>query len=158
MKHKHCELIKAWADGAEIQYYDTYTNNGTWRDVAGRDLNWHRELVYRIKPKNEFLKYKVALFRYHSGEYSGEFFVDAYEPKNYEEMERAYAFVMWLGEEQTVNIERLELYTTPPKREPLDDREISHGFRISKKAIHAESFWMGVRFAEKAHGIGVADE
>ncbi len=43
----------------------------------------------------------------------------------------------------------------PDEREPLDDREISHGFRISKKAIHAESFWMGVRFAEKAHGIGV---
>ena len=47
-----------------------------------------------------------------------------------------------------------KLYTHPPKREPLDDREISHGFRISKKAIHAESFWIGVKFAEKAHGIG----
>ena len=46
------------------------------------------------------------------------------------------------------------LYTAPPKREPLDDREISHNFRISKKAIHAESFWIGVKFAEKAHGIG----
>ena len=47
---------------------------------------------------------------------------------------------------------------TPPKREPLDDRQISHGFRISKKAIHAESFWIGVKFAEKAHGIGADDE
>ena len=44
--------------------------------------------------------------------------------------------------------------SAPPKRELLDDREISHGFRISKKAIHAESFWIGVKYAEKAHGIG----
>ena len=111
MKHKHCELIKAWADGAEIQVFqvgDTFTDDNWWRDVAGRDLTWHPEEVYRVKPKKEFLKYKVALFRYHSGEYSGEFFVDVYEPKNYEEMERAYAFVMWLGEEQTVNIGRLQ--------------------------------------------------
>ena len=49
----------------------------------------------------------------------------------------------------------MPLYTHPPKQYPLDDREISHGFRISKKAIHAESFWVGVKFAEKAHGIGV---
>ena len=45
---------------------------------------------------------------------------------------------------------------TPLKQEPLDDREISHGFRISKKAIHAESFWIGVKFAEKEHGVGVS--
>ena len=56
MKHKHSELIKAWADGAEIQYYDEEPYNGiwrdgTWRDVAGRDLNWHPEVTYRIKPK-----------------------------------------------------------------------------------------------------------
>ena len=56
MKHKHSELIKAWADGAEIQYYDEDPYNGiwrdgTWRDVAGRDLQWHPEVTYRIKPK-----------------------------------------------------------------------------------------------------------
>ena len=100
MKHKHCDLIKAWAEGAEIQYYDTYTYGGIWRDVANRDLNWHPETEYRIKHKKEFLKYKVALFRYDSGE----FLVDVYEPENYEEMEITNGFVMWLGEEQTVNV------------------------------------------------------
>ena len=45
------------------------------------------------------------------------------------------------------------LYTHPPKQYLLDDRKISHGFRISKKAIHAESFWVGVKFAEREHGI-----
>ena len=51
MKHKHSELIKAWADGAEIQYYDTIFHSGTWRDICGRDLNWYPEVKYRIKPK-----------------------------------------------------------------------------------------------------------
>ena len=51
MKHKHSELIKAWADGAEIQYYYEDPYNCIWRDVAGRDLNWHPEVTYRIKPK-----------------------------------------------------------------------------------------------------------
>lgn len=51
------------------------------------------------------------------------------------------------------------LYTsTPPKRDLLDDRDILHGFRISKEAIHAESFWISVKFAEKSNGIGVDDE
>ena len=104
MKHKHCDLIKAWAEGEEIQYYGIPAH----RWITIENPSWAEDEKYRVKPKKEFLKYKVALFRYHSGEYSGEFFVDVYEPKNYEEMERAYAFEMWLGEEQTVNIGRLQ--------------------------------------------------
>jgi hypothetical protein len=50
------------------------------------------------------------------------------------------------------------LYTSPQKREPLTDSEISHGFRVDKDATNAESYWAGVKLAEKAHGIGVDDE
>lgn len=100
MKHKHYDLIVAWANGEPVQHYSEKDNK--WIDNTRP--TWSLECEWRIKPKEEFLKYKVALFRYHSGEYSGEFFVDVYEPKNYEEMERAHAFVMWLGEEQTVNV------------------------------------------------------
>jgi hypothetical protein len=46
------------------------------------------------------------------------------------------------------------LYTSPQKREPMTDREISHGFRADKDATNAESYWAGVKLAEKAHGIG----
>lgn len=44
--HKHAELIKAWADGAQIQ---VYTN--TWND----DLHplWRPNLEYRIKPEEK---------------------------------------------------------------------------------------------------------
>ena len=41
--HKHAEIIKAWADGAEIQYNDGYG----WRDI--KDPLWTSE-EYRIKP------------------------------------------------------------------------------------------------------------
>lgn len=50
--HKHAELIKAWADGAEIQYQDY---RGCWRDTD--DPNWNKEIQYRIKPKEPVVRY-----------------------------------------------------------------------------------------------------
>lgn len=44
MKHKHAELIKAWADGAEIQYKLC----GKWNDTLKPE--WFEEYEYRIKP------------------------------------------------------------------------------------------------------------
>ncbi len=43
--HPHSELIKAWADGAEIQikFYDG------WRDC--RPIDWNPNSEYRIKPE-----------------------------------------------------------------------------------------------------------
>jgi hypothetical protein len=45
MKHKHAELIKAWADGASIQWL----NNGDWHNVVRPE--WHTSTEYRIKPE-----------------------------------------------------------------------------------------------------------
>jgi len=103
MKHKHCDLIKAWADGADIQYYDTYTYNGIWRDVASRDLTWHPETEYRIKPKNEFLKFRNALLKFRDESV----LIHVYYPRDYERIEEADYFINWIGEEQTVNIGQL---------------------------------------------------
>ena len=47
MKHKHAELIHAWADGAEIQMKDKY---GDWFDTCG-NLTWYEEREFRIKPE-----------------------------------------------------------------------------------------------------------
>ena len=48
MKHKHAELIKAWADGAKIQIL--YTDDPQyWEDRE--HPTWHPESVYRIKPE-----------------------------------------------------------------------------------------------------------
>ncbi len=49
--HKHAELIKAWADGAEIEVSSNLTN---WTSVY--HPNWHLENArYRIKPQKKSL-------------------------------------------------------------------------------------------------------
>jgi hypothetical protein len=48
----------------------------------------------------------------------------------------------------------IPLYTSPPKREPLSDGEIT---KNTPKLIHIGerlAFYAGVKFAEKIHGIG----
>jgi len=45
--HKHAELIKAWADGAEIEVYGTY--NKQW--IHSIRPAWCEEYEYRIKPE-----------------------------------------------------------------------------------------------------------
>jgi len=47
--HKHAELIKQWADGAEIQLLDS---NGMWMDYReGDSPAWNPAWEYRIKPQ-----------------------------------------------------------------------------------------------------------
>ena len=48
-KHKHAELIKAWADGAEIQFR-AVPGHGEWVDEP-RHLIWEEYAEYRIKPE-----------------------------------------------------------------------------------------------------------
>ena len=52
----------------------------------------------------------------------------------------------------------IPLYTAPPKREPLSDKEIT---KNTPKLIHIGerlAFHAGVRFSERHHGIGVNDD
>ena len=46
MKHKHADLIKQWADGAEIEV--KHPVNGSWFDAT--PLSWDVDYEYRIKP------------------------------------------------------------------------------------------------------------
>lgn len=58
--HKHAELIKAWADGAVIQYYDSFGEE--WRDSKGNRPEWLDNLLYRIKPEpSDLEKYGVEV-------------------------------------------------------------------------------------------------
>ena len=43
--HRHAQLIKAWADGAQIEYWDF---KGDWVEVS--NPCWEMEM-YRIKPE-----------------------------------------------------------------------------------------------------------
>lgn len=44
--HKHAELIKAWADGAQIERKDDF---GNWEII--KNPAWHESFDYRIKPE-----------------------------------------------------------------------------------------------------------
>jgi hypothetical protein len=52
MKHKHAELIKAWADGAEIEVLTPSTSE--WNDVS--EPLWIADQEYRIKPKPDVVE------------------------------------------------------------------------------------------------------
>ena len=47
--HKHAELIKAWADGAEIQYWNGSIEQ--WKDGDREEMSWYEDYQYRIKPE-----------------------------------------------------------------------------------------------------------
>ena len=48
MKHKHSELIKKWADGAEIQVRNPFNE---WIDE--KNPIWESWIEYRIKPEEK---------------------------------------------------------------------------------------------------------
>jgi hypothetical protein len=48
MKHKHADLIHAWADGAQIQWKDPKYDN-PWDSI--KTPAWFEDIEYRIKPE-----------------------------------------------------------------------------------------------------------
>lgn len=48
--HKHAALIKAWADGAVIQYQSVTAR--LWHDCHENNPGWTENTAYRIKPQN----------------------------------------------------------------------------------------------------------
>lgn len=63
--HKHAELIKAWADGAEIEFYDTRYKEHRWK-LTGPFPFWQPEVEFRIKPepKPDMVVYGRATWAY----------------------------------------------------------------------------------------------
>lgn len=55
-RHKHADLIIAWANGAEIEYY--HKNFKSW-NPANAPV-WREDIEYRIKPKPLIKKYQWA--------------------------------------------------------------------------------------------------
>lgn len=52
--HKHAELIKAWADGALIEYWSKTTKQ--WTDVEAVNPYWRETTEYRIKPVQDVVR------------------------------------------------------------------------------------------------------
>jgi hypothetical protein len=59
MKHKHADLIHAWADGAVIQRcYINRDNNLGWED--DEEPEWLKFCDYRIKPEQSVVRWQWA--------------------------------------------------------------------------------------------------
>lgn len=54
-RHKHADVIIAWAEGAEIEYRDTPTSR--WKKSS--NPGWYENYEYRIKLITD--KYRVAM-------------------------------------------------------------------------------------------------
>ena len=61
--HKHAELIKAWADGAEIEWKSKVTNE--WRLFDNETDAWIHDYEYRIKPEPKPDVVKVFILESH---------------------------------------------------------------------------------------------
>jgi hypothetical protein len=48
--HPHAATIKAWADGATIQFYDERTREHRWVDCINNQPSWNFDMRYRVKP------------------------------------------------------------------------------------------------------------
>ena len=54
MKHKHYDLIVAWAEGKDIQFR-AYSDSD-WEDVDMNGEEWYVHYIYRIKPKPDVVQ------------------------------------------------------------------------------------------------------
>lgn len=67
--HKHAEVIKAWADGAEIEVRNLQVGK-EWSAIS--IPNWLEGCEYRVKPPREFPKSSL------SGEVLSEIYAEAF--------------------------------------------------------------------------------
>lgn len=58
--HKHAEIIKAWADGAEIEFYDKRFEKPCWKS-CGSEPWWQEEVIYRVKPETHTVIMDVTM-------------------------------------------------------------------------------------------------
>ncbi len=56
--HKHAEVIRAYADGATIEYFDDADE--VWYVID--NPSFHDSVKYRVQPETKKHKYRVALF------------------------------------------------------------------------------------------------
>lgn len=97
-KHVHCELIKAWADGAKIQVLPF--GETEWKDLD--QPNWHTTGNYRIKPKAKVFKCRPYLYKNMDGVISLEVSKGILTVS---EIESHRGFIKWLSDWLTYEVE-----------------------------------------------------
>ena len=87
-RHKHADVIIAWAEGKDVQVWDRGPKR--WCDVKTSTPHFYDDWEYRIKPPAK--KYRVALFNYNGNIYTSA----ADTPEDVEFYEKDIGFVRWL--------------------------------------------------------------
>ncbi len=67
MRHKHADLIIAWAEGATIEYL----HEGEWWQTDRPQ--WHEDMEYRIKPGSEVQEPEPVAWMWQSDNYATRF-------------------------------------------------------------------------------------
>ena len=57
-RHKHADVIIAWAEGEDVQVWDEGTKR--WYNIVGKFPLFNEDREHRVKPPAK--KYRVALF------------------------------------------------------------------------------------------------
>ena len=87
-RHKHADVIIAWAEGKDVQVWNSVRNE--WQESS--NPNWFLGYEYRIKPPAR--RYRVALFNINGSSYTYTHTAD--NQKTAEFYEATPAFVRWL--------------------------------------------------------------
>lgn len=93
-RHKHADVIHAWAEGAIIQYS---LNSIEWRDCFANQPLWESHRFYRIKPAKKVIKFRNWLMK------SGD--IVTHQEDRTPDPTQSKNFVGWIGEWQEVEIE-----------------------------------------------------
>lgn len=105
-KHKHYDVIVAWAGGEQIQFFNSFYNQ--WTDYV--DSKRHSpdfcsdNTSWRIKPKVYTEKYRMALLNTPLGREVTAICLDEYSLDSPAELELT-DFVRWVGEAVEVEFE-----------------------------------------------------
>jgi hypothetical protein len=100
--HEHAEILRAIADGKEVEWFDF--RNNEWFPLAynGRNPITFEHLEWRIKPEKKMLRYRVALLKNDKAEKSRAF---AFSDSWARYIEQDISFVKWIHDWQEVEVE-----------------------------------------------------
>lgn len=74
--HKHAEVIRKWADGAEVQW--RMNDKDEWRDFTDNNPSFQNRYEYRVKPQEPKISSIYLLTRYDHSTDHLDFCRDAY--------------------------------------------------------------------------------
>ena len=100
-KHIHAEVIKAWAEGAEIEFRGTGRHGRTdW--ITAFNPRWADDFEYRVKPVPELAHpYRVYLYRTPSG--GARVFI-VWTEESAKKVQELPCFIRWLTDWETEEV------------------------------------------------------